>query len=299
MPIICDSKYRPWLTKAFLLNSFVLSAVVGWAGEGPFFVTYTHQLEEPGNLEFATKSITGAPSGGNGFVAGVAEFEYGATAWWTTELYLDAQSTANQSALLNGFRWENRFRILPREHWINPVLYIEYENINGADKGLLEVVGHDSIDDLITPNAEARAEKQHEIETKLLLGSYFKGWTIAENFIAEKNLGHDPFEFGYAAGVSRPLALEARPERCNLCPENLQVGLEVYGGLGTHQDFGFHETSHYLAPTFAWTLANGTMFHVSPTFGLTDASAKFLLRFGVAYEVSQFGHRLHQWGASR
>lgn len=282
-----------------ILSGLLLSMGVGWAGEGPFFVTYTHQLEEPGNLEFAAKSITGAPAGGNGFVAGVTEFEYGAKAWWTTEVYLDFQSTAHQSALMNGFRWENRFRLLPREHWINPVLYVEYENINGADKALLEVVGHDTIDDVNTPNAEARTEKQHEIEAKLLLGSYFKGWTIAENFVAEKNLNHSPFEFGYAAGVSRPLALEARPQRCNLCPENFQLGAEVYGGLGTHQDFGFRETSSYLAPTFAWTLANGTMFHVSPTFGLTDTSVKFLLRFGVAYEVPQFGRLLRQLEGGR
>ena len=26
-----------------------------------------------------------------------------------------------------------------REHWINPVLYVEYVDINGADKSLLEV----------------------------------------------------------------------------------------------------------------------------------------------------------------
>ena len=145
------------------------------------------------------------------------------------------------------------------------------------------------LDDLTAPNAEARAEKKHEIEAKLILGSYYKGWTIAENFIAEKNLGHDPFEFGYAFGVSRPLALAARPERCNFCAENFQAGVEMYGGLGTHEDFGLHETSHYVAPTLAWTLANGTTFRVSPSFGVTDTSARFLLRFGVAYEIGGFG----------
>ena len=97
------------------------------------------------------------------------------------------------------------------------------------------------------------------------------------------------YEFGYAVGLSRPLALLARPERCNLCLENFQLGAELYGGLGTHANFGFGETSHYLAPTIAWTLANGTEFQVSPTFGLTGTSAGFLLRFGVSYEIAQFG----------
>jgi hypothetical protein len=259
------------------------------AGEGPFFITYTHQLEEPGNLEFATKNVTGNPNGGNRFLGTTAEFEYGAKAWWTTEVYLDGQSTGAQSALFTGYRWENRFRLLPHEHWINPVLYVEFENINGADKTLLEIVNHDGIDDLTHPNAEARHEKKRELEAKLILGSYFKGWTVAENFIAEKNVTHAPFEFGYTVGISRPLALAARPERCNLCAENFQVGVEMYGGLGTHEDFGVSETSHYVAPTVAWTLANGPTFKVSPGFGVNGNSTGYLLRFGVSYEVAQFG----------
>src|SRR5579864_6636673 len=219
-------------------------------------------MEEPGNLEIATKNVTGKPTGGDRFVGSSTELEYGVNGWWTSEWYLDGQITGGESTLFTGYRWENRFRLLPREHWINPVFYVEFENINGADKSLLEVVNHDGKDDLTIPSGDARLEKKREIEAKLILSSYFKGWTIAENFIAEKNVRHAPFEFGYAAGVSRPLALAARPEECNLCPENFQLGVEVYGGLGTHADFGVDKTSHYLAPTIAWTLANGTSFKV-------------------------------------
>ena len=259
------------------------------AGEGPFFIMYTHQMEEPGNLEFATKNVTGKPAGGNRFWGASAEFEYGVKAWWTSELYLDGQSTGGQGSLFTGYRLENRFRLLPREHWINPVLYFEFENINGADRSLLEIVNHDGTEDLNEPVGEVRFEKKRELEAKLILGSYYKGWTIAENFIAEKNIRHEPFEFGYAAGVSRPLAFAARPERCNLCAENIQLGVEIYGGLGTHDQFGLSGTSHYVAPTVGWTLANGTSFKVSPAFGVTGNSAGFLLRFGVSYEVAQFG----------
>ena len=258
------------------------------AGEGPFFITYTHQMEEPGNLELATKNLAGQP-GGNLFLGGATEFEYGAKAWWTTELYLDAQGTNGQGALFTGYRWENRFRLLPRERWINPVLYVEFEDINGADKTLLEVVGHDGQDDLTSPNNQARTDKQREIETKLILSSHFRGWTIAENIIAEKNVRHEPYEFGYAAGISRPLALFARPGRCIACPENFEAGIELYGGLGTHNDFGFHDTSHYVAPALSWNLANGPTLKLSAGFGLTGTSARFLLRFGVSYEIAQAG----------
>jgi hypothetical protein len=259
------------------------------AGEGPFFITYSHQMEEPGNLEITSRNVTGKPRGGDRFLGGVLELEYGVKGWWTTEWYFDGQTTANQSTLFTGYRWENRFRLLPREHWINPVLYVEFENINGADKALLEIVNHDGIEDLLVPNDESRREKIRELEAKLILGSYYKGWTIAENFIAEKKVTHAPYEFGYTFGISRPLALAARPTRCNLCPENFQVGVEVYGGLGTHEEFGLSRTSQYVAPVVAWTLANGTRFQVSPGFGVTSNSVGFLLRFGVSYEISQFG----------
>jgi hypothetical protein len=259
------------------------------AAEGPFFITYTHQMEEPGNLEFALKSVSGKPADGNRFLGTALELEYGVKGWWTTEVYLDGQTTGGETSVFTGYRWENRFRLLPREHWVNPVFYVEFENINGADKTLLEVVNHDGKDDLTSPNSEARLEKKREIEAKLIMSSYFKGWTVAENLIAEKNVRHAPFEFGYAVGISRPLALAARPERCNFCPENFQLGVEMYGGLGTHDNFGIAGTSHYIAPTIAWSLANGTTLHLSPGFGITGTSAGLLLRFGVSYEVAQFG----------
>ena len=259
------------------------------AAEGPFLMTYTHQMEEPGNLEIAMRNVTGKPSDGNRFLGITTEIEYGVKAWWTTEVYLEGQATKNDSTLFTGYRWENRFRVLPHEHWINPVLYVEFENINGANRSLLEVVGHDGQDDLSGFNGVNRQEKKRELEAKLILSSHVHGWTIAENFIAEKNVRHAPFEFGYAVGVSRPFALAARPQNCTLCPENFQAGLELYGGLGTHETFGVHETSHYLAATVSWTLPNGPTFKVSPGFGITSQSAAFLLRFGVSYEISQVG----------
>ncbi len=291
-----DAYNPPWWNRRGARSNSLLAALAFFllpttcsAAEAPFFITYTHQMEEPGNLEFGTKSVIGKPRGGNRFLGTTAEFEYGVKAWWTSELYLDGQATGSQSALFTGYRWENRFRLLPKEHWINPVLYVEFENINGADRSLLEIVNHDGNDDLAQSNSDTRHEKKREIEAKLILSSYFRGWTIAENFIAEKNVKHSPFEFGYAVGVSRPLAFAARAERCNFCPENFQLGLEMYGGLGTHEDFGIRGTSHYAAPTVSWALANGTTFKVSPGFGVTGNSTGYLLRVGVFYEVAQFG----------
>ena len=278
---------------ALLALVLLVIAVPSHAQESPYFITYDHYLEEPGSLEVEYFSTFGTQRAGNDFLSYWAEFEYGATAWWTTEIYLDAQTTFNDSTLFTGFRWENRFRLLQREHFINPVLYLEYEQISGADKILKEVEGHDVEADYADPNAIARQEHNHEIETKLLLSKTFKGWNFAENTLAAKNLtGGSPWEFGYAIGVSRPLALKASVQRCSFCPENFVAGIEMYGGLGDSHSFGLHDTSQYLAPVIAWNLPSNWTLRLSPGFGLNDNSHRFLLRWGVYREFSGFGAKI-------
>lgn len=260
------------------------------AQEGPYIVTYNHYLEEPGSLEVEYFSTFGTQRGANDFHAFWTELEYGATAWWTTELYLDGQTTFHDSTLFTGFRWENRFRLLQREHVINPVLYLEYEQINGADKILKEIEGHDRESDFADSNAALRKEHKHELELKLLLSSAFQGWNVAVNPIVTKNLlPSEAWEFAYAAGASRPLALKASPNRCNFCRENFVAGVEMYGGLGDTQSAGLHDTSHYLAPVVAWNLPSDWTVRVSSGFGLNDNSHRLLLRWGLSREFSGFG----------
>jgi hypothetical protein len=254
-------------------------------GQENYFITYSHELEEPGSLEIATKNVTGAPNGGNAFVATALEFEYGVKAWWTTEFYLDGQTTASESTVFTGFRLENRMRPLLHEHWINPVLYFEFEDINGADKVLLEVVGHDTRANFLTRND--RSEKLREAEFKLILSSNFKGWNVAENIIAEKNVNNSPWEFGYALGASRPLALAASAKPCRVCRENFALGAEMYGGLGDRYSFGLADTSHYLGPIVTWNIPRGPMVRLSPNFGLNHNSNGFLFRFMISYEIEQ------------
>jgi hypothetical protein len=267
-------------------------ALPAYAQESPYIVTYDHYLEEPGSLEVEYFSTFGTQRGGNDFHAFWAEVEYGATAWWTTELYLDGQTTFDDSTIFTGFRLEDRFRLLQREHFINPVLYMEYEHISAADKILKEVEGHDGEADTGGPNALARKEHKNELEFKLLLSKTFKGWNIAENTLAAKNLANSPWEFGYAIGASRPLALKASAQRCSFCRENFIAGVEMYGGLGDRYSFGLHDTSHYLAPVVAWNLPSDWTLCLSLGFGLNDNSHRFLLRWGVSREFSGFGARI-------
>src|SRR3954471_18596522 len=260
------------------------------AQETPYFITYTHHMEEPGSLEVAFNPVFGVPKGGaRQFLASSIEIEYGVNGWWTSELYLDGQKTSRESTLFTGYRFENRFRLLMKEHAVNPVLYVEYEDITGADKIFKEVVGFDTFRGLLEPAEDLRHEKKREVEAKLILSSNLRGWNLAGNLIAEKNLSGEPIEFGYAAAVSRPLTLAASREPCSLCPENISLGVEMYGGLGEQHDVTLSGTSHYIAPSVAWNLPNGVTFRLSPSFGINGNSSRALVRFGVSYEFPVIG----------
>ena len=293
---------RVFALPAFFLFLFCCPAFSppAFSQESPYIVTYDHYLEEPGSLEVEYFSTYGTQRGAKDFHAFWAEFEYGATAWWTTEFYLDGQSTFSDSTLFTGFRWENRFRLLRHEHFINPVLYIEYEQKNGADKILKEVEGLDVESDYAASNASLRKEHVHELEFKLLLSKSYKGWNFAVNPLAAKNLSSNPWEFGYAMGASRALALKASANRCDFCPENFTAGVEMYGALGDRYHPGLHDTSQYVAPVAAWNLPSGWTFRVSPGFGLNDNSHRFLMRWGVSREFSGFAEMVsHFFGGQR
>ena len=283
------------IPKSAVRLSLFTFAIIYYAGsataraqEPPYFVTYSDVLEEPGNLEIAQKGTTGGPQDSHGFYSSTLELEYGAKAWWTTELYLQGQATANDSILFTGFRWENRFRVLPTEHWMNPVLYVEYEDVNGADKSVLEVTGHDSIGDFQGSNADNRRDISRTIEGKLILSSYPKGWNVSENWIMEKDLMGGAWEFGYAVGASRPLSLAAASHACTFCRQHFSTGAEVYGGLATVHNFGFNDTSHYAGPTMQFDVPRGPTLFFSPQFGLSSNSAGVLWRIMASYEIQQF-----------
>ena len=273
---------------------FLVLTATALAQEAPYFVTYDHHLEEPGNLEIATFTTLGIPrSGQNLFAAPYAEFEYGITGRWTTEFYLEGQGTAGDSAVFTGWRFENRFKPFKREHGLNPVLYFEYENISEASRIQKEVVGNAEISD--ERNAELANVHAHEIETKLILSSHVRDWNLAGNFIVEKNLSRaEGFEFGYALGIARPLARLASGRPCRFCRENFTAGFELYGGLGSTNGFGFHQTAHYLAPVVSWQVSNNSSLFFSPAAGLTSLSYPMLLRMGYAYEIRGFGRKVTQ-----
>ncbi len=248
-------------------------------------------MEEPGNLDIESFNVVGNPPGGNLFLGSNLEFEYGVKTWWTSEFYLDGQITQHESTIFTGFRWENRFRPSLSEHVINPVIYIEYENIS-SDKALREVIGHDGLPDFAGRNN--RGDVEREMELKLILGSNLHGWNISENIIAEKNLGADPWEFGYAWASQPPYRARRQAHNCTFCPKNFRLASRCTAVSATATAFGLQNTSHYVGPTINWTAPNGTTLSFSPQFGLNDYSIPRLYRFGISYEIEQFLSLFHR-----
>jgi hypothetical protein len=269
-----------------------LAVIFAQAQDVPYFVTYNHDLTEPGNLEISVASTIGPHQAGqHSYIAPYLELEYGATRWWTPSFYLEGQSTAGQATFLTGWRVENRFRVLPEEHRINPLFYLEYENINEASRIQKEIVGLANSSGEST--SDLRGSRARELEAKLIFSSDAHRWNISENFTVEKNvISGEDFEFGYALGVFRALAKAGVVQICHFCRQNFSAGLEVYGGLGTAARFGLRDTAQYLAPAASWQITANSALHFSPAAGLTRGSQPLLLRLGYSYEIRGFNHKV-------
>jgi hypothetical protein len=180
---------------------------------------------------------------------------------------------------------------LKREHRINPVLYLEYENINGADRIQKEIEG--GAPDVSSPNRELRKLNNQELESKLILSSDVHDWNLAGNFIVAKNFSHsEGVEFGYSFGFFRPLGTIASGSNCRFCRENFSAGMEIYGGLGSTLGFGLNGTAQYAAPVVAWLISDNATLRFSPGVGLTHESSPVLFRFGYSYEIQGLGGKL-------
>jgi len=282
-----------------LLTLLLSSAVSVLAQDNPYFVTYDHNMEEKGNLEISTQGTFAMPKHDlPTLVAPLLELEYGWNGWWTSELYIEGSSQMHDSAVFTGWRLENRFKVLQREHWINPVLYFEFEDVNEASHIRKEIVGHD---EPVTESLSLlRQSKAREVEGKLILSSNVHSWNISENFIVEKNTSNsEATEFGYAVGISRPLATMASGTNCKLCRENFRAGVELYGGLGNTEVFGLPNTAQFVAPAIVWQMNAANSFKASSAFGLSGASERLLVRVGYTYEIEGFGHKVRQMFSGR
>jgi len=271
----------PQITSCALM--ILLTAGIALAQERPYFVTYDDQLEKKGELEIELLTTSGNVRDENRrYIAPWTEIEYGVTSWWTAELYLEGVTFKGDGSAFTGWRWENRFRPIKGDHFINPVLYVEYESINEASRIQKEIVGRGAPE--FEPVRELAETHANELEGRLILSSGTGPWNVSENFIVEKNFSEDEgYEFGYSVGVSRSFG--SGVEHCRFCPSAFVAAVEAYGGLGTTASDASGATRQFIAPVFSWHVTPGSVFKASVGFGLTSTSDKVLLRVGYTFDV--------------
>ena len=248
------------------------------AGNGPFFITYGHQFPEPGEVELMLMNDVGREPDGKSYAAQMLELEIGHTNRWASEIMLEGQKTPGDEYHFTGYRLETRARLFENEVPLNPVLYVEYENLSVKTKYQMEVSGR-------TDAPESERSREHILETRLILSQPLSPQTtLAFNWINETDLDSDVTAFGYAIGLSYRLASSGEHDH-HEGHEGVVLGLELYGGLGDSEKFTADSniTEHYLAPTAMWHLGQGWMFKGGVSVGLTEPSQD-LIRMAVGYE---------------
>ena len=70
----------------------------------------------------------------------------------------------------------------------------------------------------------------------------------------------------------------------------------MMGALGDTRQFGFYwgREQQYLGPVFSYAWSRHWSFRVEPTFGLSDVSDPFVLRFGLSYTIGDLAGKLRR-----
>lgn len=267
------------------------------AGNEANFVLYDHHTDEKGETEISAFSDFSTSVGEDPrYSAQLLEMERALTDRWEVALYLEGDNVRGDNYQFAGWRFESRYRLFKYGAFLNPVLYVEYENLNPDHKYLLDVTGR-------TDTPEGAERWEHEIETKLILGHDITDkLDVAFNWVNETSLDSGRWEFGYALGMNYALYGEGNQEAnerdrrgeqehtlggTSRVIKEVKLGAELYGGLGDSArglslDSGV--TQHYAGLNLKTEWTNGVHVMLGGAAGLTKESEHGLLRLMVGYE---------------
>ena len=279
-----------------------LAAGSARAGNDIYFVTYNHHVSE-GELELMIMNDFTTPSkfkreddGQHTYFSNMIELEYGVSAQFATEFMLEAfEEPATSLTRFTGFRWENRYRLFLEPVPFNPVVYVEYEDLDPDTRFKMEVSGW--IDPPYKKDESEEPERERILESRLILSEDFGPVNVAFDWINETDLNGSGTAFGYACGMRYAInhghgAREATsPHAQHHEGEGkekrmpVSIGLELYGGLGDTQKMALQPSrqEHYLQPVIMVHLSEQIMFHLALAIGLSKASDD-LVRTGLGVE---------------
>lgn len=260
---------------------------VARAGNGANFVLYNHHTADAGEKEIMFMNDMGAEPDGTRYAAQMIEIEYGLTDKLTTEFMVEGQTTFGEGAYnFTGWRWENRYRLFDYGTPLNPVIYVEWEDLSEDTKYKMEISGRED-----ATEQEKTRPRERILETRLILGQDItERLDVSFNWINESDLDTGVTAFGYALGFNYkvgelPNGVKHISEEHGYHPE-VRVGVELFGALGD-SDKGITAdadlTAHYLGVNMLYHVAQNTMIKFGGAIGLTNVSED-LFRLALGYE---------------
>lgn len=271
---------------AFVFNASAATA----GGSGANIILYNHYLSEKGELELEVFSDFANPGrAGSDYTAQKFELEYGVTDRWTAAIWLEGVKSDGENYQFGGFHIESLFKLSQRPIFLNPVFYIEYEQVEPEHRFLHSVTGRTGEEE-----HEEDEDTEYELETKLILSQDVSSrLNVAFNWINEVNLKTGDWGFGYAAGLNYTL-FETEGGHHDSGSRSWEVeevvaGLELFGGLGDSVDgltLDGGETAHYLGLNLKTEFENGIELGLGGAFGLTDDSEDALIRTMFAVKLN-------------
>ena len=186
------------------------------------------------------------------------EIGYGITDWWFTSIFIEYEREPGHDYEHTATAWENIFVLTePGQYWADVGFYVEYEKPEDNDK-------------------------PEKVELKLLLEKESGKWVNTLNLIAEREVGggaEDEVEFGYAWRSKYRLQPSFEP------------GFELYGGLGSDEDFGLHGgQEHQIGPVFSgsFKLSGKTKlgYEAGYLFGLNENTPDNTFKWVLELETS-------------
>lgn len=235
--------------------------------------------------------------------------EYGVTNRWTVGFMAEGQKIRGLDNTFGGVRFNTYYQLFPHDRRFHFTLYAEYEDLNQASLYKMEVSGF-GVSDLTQPLHVARNLPAHTLEQRVITYHNWGRLNFTFNFVSEFDFQNHNDYFGYAGGLFRQPRWNAMADMAGMNGMNgmdarsiapprlsfqrLGYGLEMVGGLGDTQQFGFfwHREQQYLGPVLSYSITPRLRFRLEPTFGLSHASDRFVLRVGLDYTIGHlFGRR--------
>ena len=106
-----------------------------WAGNEANFVLYDHHTDAKGETEINVFSdFSNAVGDEPRYSAQLFEIERALTDRWEAALYLEGDKIDGEDYRFGGWRLESRYRLFDYGAFLNPVLYVEYENLEAGSQ---------------------------------------------------------------------------------------------------------------------------------------------------------------------